>query len=123
MSSSPIFSYLDECYQQPLTTFCLHLGSDYTGSNYLTAFDDQAKMVLGVSADELWEMHQIDETNAQAVWQKSLFQTFVFKVRAKNERYNDNDRVKCSVMECSPVNFKDESSKLLETIRKYGIAS
>jgi replication factor A1 len=32
---------------------------DSTGSSYLTAFDDQAKAMLGKSADELYDMHQV----------------------------------------------------------------
>jgi len=96
---------------------------DFSGSHFFTAFDDQGKSMLGKSADDLYELHQMDPPAAEAVWKQGLFQQCVFKVRAKNERYQDQDRVKCSILDCQPIRYKEESALLLEQIRKYGIAN
>jgi replication factor A1 len=66
-------------------------------------------------------LYQVDEAGAQSVWNAGLFRNYVLKIRAKNERYQDQDRVKCSILDVSPVNYKEESSLLIEEIRKYGI--
>ena len=92
---------------------------DATGSAWCTAFDDTAAQLLRRSADDLWELSESDPPAAAAAWKAALFRACVLKVRAKAERYNDETRVKCSLLSCEPVNFKAEGRQLLEQIRRY----
>ncbi len=93
--------------------------SDATGSAWCTAFDDTAAQLLRKSADELFDLTEADPTAAAGVWKAAMFRTCVLKVRAKSERYNDEERVKCSLLACDPVNYRNEGHLLLEQIRRY----
>uniref|UniRef100_A0A671UGB8 Replication protein A subunit n=1 Tax=Sparus aurata TaxID=8175 RepID=A0A671UGB8_SPAAU len=52
------------------------------------------------------------------VFQQANFNTFVFRSRVKLETYNDESRIKATVMEVKPVDHKDYSKRLIMNIRK-----
>jgi replication factor A1 len=95
--------------------------TDLTGRHFLTVFDDDAKKIFGQTADDLFELQQQDEAAFQQVFKDAFFKEYVLKVRAKAETYQDQTRVKCSVVAADHVNFRSEGKLLLDTIRKYGL--
>ena len=107
---------LDACQRRYVLSLQV---ADATGCAWCTAFDDTAAQLLRTSADELWALSEQDAAAAAGVWKGALFRACVLKVRAKAETYNDERRVKCSLLACEPVNFKAESRLLLEQIRRY----
>lgn len=109
-------SFIKDCQRRYIVPVSF---SDSTGRHIMTAFDDQAKSLLGVSADELYEMSNSDEAEAKNVWKKATFKPCVLKVRAKKETYNDEERVKCAIMDLQPLNFVSESKALLDRIQRY----
>ncbi len=93
--------------------------ADATGNCWCTAFDDTAAAILRRSADDLFALSESDPPAAADVWRAALFRPLVVKVRAKAERYNDEERVQCSLLSCDPVNYRAEGQALLELIRRY----
>jgi replication factor A1 len=61
---------------------------DATSQIYLNAFDDQGNTLLKMSANEIMALKENDATASQVIFNKALFQSFNFKVRAKQETYN-----------------------------------
>lgn len=109
--------YLAECQRRYIANFRF---TDETGSTYMTVFDDDCQKLLGMSADDLYNL-EMDESSSgfRDVWDKCLFSQHIIKVRAKSEEWEGQPRLKCSVVDMQPVNFVDESKHLLERIRNY----
>ena len=64
--------------------------SDHTNNLWLSCFDDVGNMVMGMSANKLIELKE-KEADKDA-FQEAVCQTFIFKVRAKAEVYQDEER-------------------------------
>ena len=60
---------------------------------------DSAEKILGVSSQELGEAFERDEERYNSIFSQATFRTFNFKMRAKADTYNDETRVKHTVME------------------------
>jgi replication factor A1 len=97
--------------------------SDPTGQLYMTVFDDDCQKLLGMSADELYEMEISPGMDGafKDVWKRTLFTEHVVRVRAKSEIWEDKARIKCTVVDMKPVNYVEESKLLLDKIRNYGV--
>lgn len=55
--------------------------SDHCGSMWLSCFNDAGKIIMGgMSADELHELSLSDPSAYDGIWQRSNFQSFIFKV-------------------------------------------
>lgn len=88
----------------------------------MTCFDEHCHKLLGMSADELFEIESNNDMTAFTdTWKKSLFTTHVIKVRAKSEVWEEKTRVKCSIVDMQPVNYATECKNMLERIRLYGV--
>lgn len=61
---------------------------DTTSQIYVSGFDDLGNALLKMGANELIALKDSDAGAAQQVFNRALFQTFNFKIRAKNETYN-----------------------------------
>jgi len=94
---------------------------DYSGSCWITAFNEQAEQILEVSASKLQEYKmQGNEAAFEAVFQRAVFKSFVFKIRAKMEQGMDEQRVRCHAVGAAQIDYKRESQMLLEEIERYG---
>lgn len=62
--------------------------ADYSGSQWLTCFQETAMEVLGISAEQLGEMKETDEQAFDNVFQQANFKEYVFRVRAKVDTFN-----------------------------------
>uniref|UniRef100_A0A8D3BVP8 Replication protein A subunit n=1 Tax=Scophthalmus maximus TaxID=52904 RepID=A0A8D3BVP8_SCOMX len=91
----------------------------YFGDNqWVTCFQETAEVLLGHSAETLGHLRDTDETAFNEVFQKANFTTHIFKNRVKLETYNDEIRVKATVMEVQPVDHREYSRRLLSNIRR-----
>eukprot|EP00808_Paulinella_micropora_P019634 g74900.t1 len=93
---------------------------DQSGSSWLTAFNDQAEMMLGKSAREMDDFVKAGAEPAfEAVFKEANFKTYLFKIRSKLETNQDQQQVKSHIMSATPVDFRKESEYLLSEIAKY----
>lgn len=92
--------------------------ADFSGSQWLTCFQETAVEVLGKSSSELGELREQDEAAFDQVFQQANFKEFSFKVRAKMDTFNDEQRLKCYCASVSPINYAQETRKRLEDIKK-----
>jgi replication factor A1 len=48
-----------------------------------------------------------------------VFKEGTFKIRAKQETYNDETRLRCSIVSYHPINYVEASNHLIEFIEQY----
>nr|XP_057936409.1 replication protein A 70 kDa DNA-binding subunit [Doryrhamphus excisus] len=92
--------------------------SDYGDNQWVTCFQESAEAILGHNADYLGQLKDSNEAAFDEIFQHANFNTFVFRNRVKLETYNDESRIKATVMEVKPVDHKDYCKRLLINIRK-----
>ncbi|KAM6987790.1 replication protein A 70 kDa DNA-binding subunit [Tautogolabrus adspersus] len=91
--------------------------ADYGDNQWVTCFQESAEAILGQNAAYLGQLKDSNEAAFDEVFQQANFNTFVFRSRVKLETYNDESRIKASVMEVKPVDHKDYSKRLIMNIR------
>nr|XP_019952556.1 PREDICTED: replication protein A 70 kDa DNA-binding subunit-like isoform X3 [Paralichthys olivaceus] len=91
--------------------------ADFGQNQWVTCFQETAEVLLGHSAQTLGELRDTDETTFDEVFQKAHFKTHIFKNKVKIETYNDETRVKVTVIEVQPLDHREYSRRLLSNIR------
>ncbi|XP_047450988.1 replication protein A 70 kDa DNA-binding subunit [Mugil cephalus] len=92
--------------------------ADYGDNQWVTCFQESAEAILGQNAAYLGQLKDSNEAAFDEIFQQANFSTFVFRNRVKLETYNDESRIKATVMEVKPVDHKDYSKRLIMNIRK-----
>ncbi|XP_031572203.1 replication protein A 70 kDa DNA-binding subunit-like [Actinia tenebrosa] len=93
--------------------------ADFTSSQWVTCFQESAEMILGHTAKEVGELRDSGNEGAfDQLFANAEFKSYVFKIRAKMETYNEETRLKCSVVGVKPVDYKQDSKRLLEDIQR-----
>ncbi|KAM3399754.1 hypothetical protein ACQJBY_004908 [Aegilops geniculata] len=88
---------------------------DYTGTSYATAFHDAGKDIIGLPAQDLYRIkheEQDDEKFADII-QKVRFELFLFKLKVKEEVFNDEPRVKCYIVNAQKLEDTSKESRFL----------
>ncbi|XP_061596844.1 replication protein A 70 kDa DNA-binding subunit-like [Cololabis saira] len=91
--------------------------ADFGDNQWVTCFQETAETLLGLTAERLGQLKDENEMEFDEVFQKASFTTHVFKNRVKLETYNDECRVKVTVLEVLPVDHREYSRRLLGSIR------
>uniref|UniRef100_A0A3B5A3W3 Replication protein A subunit n=1 Tax=Stegastes partitus TaxID=144197 RepID=A0A3B5A3W3_9TELE len=92
--------------------------ADFGDNQWVTCFQETAEVLLGHSAETLGQLKDTDEDAFDEVFQKVNFTTHIFKNRVKLETYNDESRVKVTVLEVLPIDHREYSRRLLSNIHK-----
>ncbi|XP_029303832.1 replication protein A 70 kDa DNA-binding subunit-like isoform X2 [Cottoperca gobio] len=90
--------------------------ADFGDNQWVTCFQETAEALLGHSAETLGQLR--DTAAFEEVFQKTNFTTHIFRNRVKLETYNDESRIKVTVMEVQPVDHREYSRTLIGNIRK-----
>ncbi|QDS71633.1 hypothetical protein FKW77_007381 [Venturia effusa] len=114
----------DRSFPKPQYRYVLSFNvADHTGSFWLSCFDEQARSMLGKTADEMNELKEADETKTiEHIFQEANCKSYIFKVKAKMDTFRDEQKVRMSAMSVTPLNFKSECAKLTQMIKQYSIA-
>eukprot|EP00941_MAST-03F_sp_MAST-3F-sp1_P004723 g4723.t1 len=109
-----------KAYDKPEYRYILPLCvSDSSGQQWITAFSDFAQMIVGKSANEMQELMTNDKEKFEAeMKERILFRQFVMRLRVKEERYNDQARMRMTIMRCQPVKYVLESRQMISAIQK-----
>lgn len=98
------------------------IAADSSGQQWFTAFDDVSNIILGISASELSVMKDqqtLTHDSYSIVFNKATFKEYLMKARSKFEIYQDEGRVKTTVVSITPIDYVDECRQLLEAINRY----
>jgi len=93
--------------------------NDHTGSQWITAFQDVAEPFLGMDAKSLQQAQEQDSNFVANLCKQLCFSPYLMRIRAKEEMVLDEKRMKCGAMRLEKMNFKKESSLLLQEIGRY----
>eukprot|EP00824_Muranothrix_gubernata_P012816 TRINITY_DN269_c2_g1_i1.p2 TRINITY_DN269_c2_g1~~TRINITY_DN269_c2_g1_i1.p2 ORF type:complete len:674 (-),score=142.68 TRINITY_DN269_c2_g1_i1:320-2305(-) len=93
---------------------------DFTGRAWFSLFNDQGQQIMNMTAGELERLRATNNTAAfDGAFQDATWKRFNFKVRAAADRYNEEQRVRYTVVSCQDVDYVEECRGLLEEIRSY----
>jgi len=79
--------------------------NDHTGQLWLSCFDDVGRLVMGMSADQLMELKENDTAAMEKAFEDANCKTFTFKVRAKMDSFQDQQRYYYTVLTLSVENI------------------
>ncbi|XP_076002199.1 replication protein A 70 kDa DNA-binding subunit [Genypterus blacodes] len=94
--------------------------ADYGDNQWVTCFQESAEAILGQNAAYLGQLKDSNESAFDEIFQQANFNTFIFRNRVKLETYNDESRIKATVMDVKPVDHREYSKRLIMNIRKLG---
>ncbi|KAB7503649.1 Replication protein A DNA-binding subunit [Armadillidium nasatum] len=97
--------------------------ADGTDSVWVTLFQEHAETLLGCTSANLGALREHDENAFQATFSSALFKEYIFKLRVKMESYNDEKRLKTTVVAVTPLNYKDYNKVILNQLKSMGISS
>jgi len=103
---------------------CQFIVSDHTGSQYVSGFDDAGQTLLGCKAEEAarrWERRESDDrvqTELEHIFKEGMYKRFRLRVRSRKEFWNDEERLKVSVLEMSQLNLVQDGRAKLAEVRQ-----
>ncbi|KAK9333945.1 hypothetical protein V1520DRAFT_323270 [Lipomyces starkeyi] len=95
---------------------------DHTGQMWVSSFDDVGKVILGKPAGDYMRLRDEDNSTYLDEIQKCTGKTYLFRVRAKAETYQNTTRPRYSAMSATPLNYAQESTNLVKLIQSFGLA-
>ena len=121
------------CCNQPRPRWVLNLSiSDHTASQVVSTFDEIGQQILCCDAAEaarLWDARAFDQGAAiriEEIFKAAQFKRYRMRLRSKKEMWNDEERLKVSVVECSLLSdshVADGRAKLQDVVASFGDAS
>ncbi|XP_076941142.1 replication protein A 70 kDa DNA-binding subunit A-like [Bidens hawaiensis] len=93
---------------------------DHTGITWATAFQETGEEIIGISAKELHciRNEEQDEERFTEFLRSALRNKYNFKLKVKEETYNDEQRVKSTVVNVEKIKFSSDTSFLLDLLKK-----
>ncbi|GAB6028702.1 Replication protein A 70 kDa DNA-binding subunit [Chamberlinius hualienensis] len=91
--------------------------ADYTDSVFVTCFQEASEKLLGKTVDEIAAVATENNGSISSLTAACIGKPLVLKLRISSEYYNDEQRVRVSAVEVSPVNFVECNKKLIARIK------
>lgn len=94
---------------------------DYSGSQWMSAFDEAGQSILRRSAGEMRSLRESDRALFDSIIDDCFFRTIAMKVTVKEQEYQGERKIRYTISRCEYVDFVSESRALLSEISNYGI--
>lgn len=91
---------------------------DVTGNQWVTIFQEPAEGLLETTSAELGRLMEEAKEEYGDVFQRQMFKLFEIRARAKMETYNNETRLKVSIVNIKPIDYKTASTKLIADIKR-----
>lgn len=80
-------------HEKPNYRYILNLNvADFTSHQWLTCFDESARVIMGMDANQLNDLKENDDAAFQAVFDEATLKKLYFRCRAKTDTYGDTPR-------------------------------
>jgi replication factor A1 len=90
---------------------------DTTGSQYVTMFNDHGVALLGVPAKEVETLKaQGESSEMNRIFDAAIFKRYFFTIKATEEMYQDEMKIRCVIANMEPINYTNESKRLIDEI-------
>ncbi|KAI5951959.1 RFA1 [Candida jiufengensis] len=108
----------DTTYETPTWRYILYISIiDETDQMWVTLFDEQAKKLLGMDANELMKISKENESSKVAeIISKAYFKEFNFRIKARQESFNDNLKTRFQCNGLSELDFNAECELLCDKL-------
>lgn len=93
--------------------------NDFSGSAWISTFDEEAVKIMGVDASTLFNLKEGDPAAFERAFQDANFKEYNLKLRCKAEMWQEETRNKINLTLCSPVNWSKECAIVLADIKAY----
>ncbi|XP_075216262.1 replication protein A 70 [Lycorma delicatula] len=90
--------------------------ADMSDSQWVTAFQDSAEILLGGTADEIGSL--TDAAAIEELFQAPLFKPYNLRLRSKMETFNDELRRKVHIVSLKPMDYKEYGNRLISEIKQ-----
>ncbi|KAJ2158926.1 Replication factor A protein 1 [Coemansia sp. RSA 552] len=94
---------------------------DFTGQNWLQCFNETGEQLLGCSANEMVELQRTDEAAFERRVAQATFRDFNFRCKARSETFNEQVRVRYTIMGLQPVDYVAEAQRLSKLIEGFNV--
>lgn len=93
--------------------------ADTTGNQWISLFRNEAEAMLGVTAEEFGNhrMNQ-NENIIEDIVRKAMNREYIFKLRVKADQYNDERRLRFTVMSLEPIDWSVLGRRLIDEIKQ-----
>jgi len=93
---------------------------DFSDGVWGTCFQETAEKLLGMSSEEVGNLSVTDEDKFNAVLSDATFKPYSFKMRAKADTYNDETRVKHTVVSVDNIDYNALNKMYIKQIEEMG---
>lgn len=95
---------------------------DATGNQWANCFQETAETILGVSAEQLGDYMTNDQDKFNRVFQESTFKLYNFRLRCKADTYNDEMRIRHTVVSVTPVvDWVEHNRRIIKELDEAGV--
>ncbi|KAL0108123.1 hypothetical protein PUN28_015019 [Cardiocondyla obscurior] len=92
--------------------------ADATGNRWITAFNEDAEKILGMTAQQLGALKETDNDAYMQKYGDANFKKFTFNLRAKAEVFQDEMRTRNICASVAPLNYKTYVTHLIDKVSK-----
>ena len=96
--------------------------SDFTGSVTATAFNNTGEVIMGISAKRLNEVRReyVDSDQMfERYFKDATYKCYTLRVKPRLEMYHEEQRIRYTIVSAKPINYAEESKRLITTIKKF----
>jgi len=93
---------------------------DHSDSTWSNCFQETAEKLLGYSSEEIGNCFEGDEERYNAIFSEATFKTYMFRMRAKADTYNDETRVKHTAVSIDNIDYAAVNKMLIKEIESLG---
>ncbi|KAL5596839.1 hypothetical protein BROUX41_006477 [Berkeleyomyces rouxiae] len=95
---------------------------DHTGQLWLSCFDEVGRAIMGMPGDELMALREEHgDAGSAPAFENAVCRTYNFRIRAKMDTYQDQQRMRYQAMSAVPLDFKTEGQKLADMIKQMSM--
>ena len=92
--------------------------SDHSAEEWVSVFGDKGDTIFGCNASQAKELFDQSPDEYEQMIINALMKQYSVRLKVAIDTYNDQARVKCTLMDISPLNYAEASKKLIEGIKK-----
>jgi len=108
----------DRTYPAPEYRYIISMAvADYTDQMWLQGFNDVGQIIFGKPADEMMKLRGENEELFNDHVHQSTGKLYEFGVRAKQDTYNDQTRVRYGITKVQQVDYATEVKSMLEILK------
>lgn len=89
---------------------------DFSDGISAVCFHEAAEVILGKKAEQIGEL-MLEPKRVERLLHRSIFKEFTFRIRVKMESFNDECRLRNTILSAIPVNLEEYNSKWLKELQ------